>query len=713
MNISVIIPAYNEEKGIAKTIEKIPKEVFEIIVVDNNSTDKTAEIAKKLGARVVKETKQGYGYALQRGFREARGDIIVTLDADGQYPGEKILELVDYFEKNNLDFLNCSRFPLQNKNYLSFTRVLGNIFLTLIANILFALKLKDSQSGMMIFKKDILKKINLESGDMPLSQELKIKTILAGFKFAEINIPYYSREGESKLFPIKHGIKNTLYLFKLKSKYGWGLFKVIPLIFILFIYFYFASFNIDKPFINVSSDVNGENGLAALNWLNVGPLEIKFGKYVGGYLITKESFNFEELKNNKENTFYTHHPMFYILPTYFLYKIFGVSELTTRAGIFLMFILGIIFFYLALQKIFNNLIFPTLITLIFILLPGTIYYGTTIELAVFALPTALITFSLFVFYYYSKKNIYLYFLIASIFLGGLMAWFYFFMPASIWFYLLFTKRREFEKERKILLIILPIVSIFVFSLNLFHIYILRGFDGLIDLKESFKGRSARFPFQFWIRDIYGRMEFNFSKVFLWLAIFGFFIYFFNYFKKYKIFLPLFLMPLLNAFVFYQWSTHPFGVVFFLPIVAVFNGLLFIYLYEKLKSAGVVLSLILFVVAFYFSYQKLDFFINKFLILGEKDVAVLKELKNQVKDNEICLGQNQMGLYYGGIAMWYLRKNIQFSPKCLEDENKLKNLKVAIIFNPQLGEFYLSEASNFINKGFKPLGCADLWCFLQK
>ncbi len=712
MKISVIIPAYNEEKGIAKTIEKIPKEVFEIIVVDNNSTDKTAEVAKKLGAKVIRETKQGYGYALQKGFKEAKGDIIVTLDADAQYPGEKILELVEYLEKNNLDFLNCSRFPLQNKNSLSFTRVLGNKFLTILANFLFGLKLKDSQSGMMVFKKEILKKINLESGDMPLSQELKIKTILAGFNFDEINIPYYPRAGESKLFPIKHGIKNTFHLLNLKNQYGWGLLSFVPLILIIFLYTYFSSFNLNKPFINVTSDVNGENGLAVLNWLNVGPLEMKFGKYVGGYL-TKENFNFEELKNNKENTFYTHHPVFYLLPTYFLYKIFGISELTTRAGVFLMFVISIMFFYLALQKIFNNLIFPTLITFIFIILPGTIYYGTTFELAVFALPTALITFSFFVFYYFSKKNVFLYLLILSIILGGLMSWFYFFMPASIWFYLLSDKRKDFIKERKLLIIALPLVSVLVFSLNLLHIYILRGFDGLIDLKEAFKYRSAKFPLQFWLRDIYSRMELNFNKIFILLAVFGFFTYLFNYFEKYKIFLPLFLMPVLNTFVFYQWSTHPFGVVFFLPIVAVFSFFVLLFVSEKIKNYGILISILILIFGFYLSYKKLDFFTNKFLILGEKDILALKELKNQLKDNEICLGQNQMGLYYGGIVMWYLRKNIYFSPNCLEDESKLKNLRLAIVFHPQLGQFYLDETNKFLTKGFKLIDCADLWCFLQK
>ncbi|GIW67100.1 MAG: hypothetical protein KatS3mg095_0998 [Candidatus Parcubacteria bacterium] len=709
MKISVIIPAYNEEKGIENTLKRIPKEVFEIIVVDNNSTDKTAEIAKKLGAKVVKEARQGYGYALQKGFKTAQGDIIVTLDADGQYPGEKILELVDYLIKNNLDFLNCSRFPLQNKNSLSFTRILGNYFLTFLTKILFGLKTNDSQSGMMIFKKEILNKIKLESGDMPLSQELKIKTYLAGFKYGEINIPYYPREGESKLFPLKHGIKNTKALIELKFKNFHPLFlPIIGLIFIIFIYTLLASLNLNKPFINVTSDVNGENGLAVLNWLNAGIFNLKFGKHVKGYLENKDS-----LKEINPKDFYTHHPVFYLFPTYFLYKIFGVSEVTTRGGIFLMFLISIIFFFFALQKIFNDYFYSFLSTLIFILLPGTVYYGTTFELAVFSLPTALITFSFFIFYHYSKKQIYFYLLLASIILGGLMGWFYFFMPTSIWLYLLFDKNKNFERERKNLLIVLPLISILVFSLNLFHIYLLKGTYGFQDLKEAFLSRSQRVSLSNWLPVIYLRMQLNFNDLFLWLGILGFFLYLVIYLKKYKAIIPLFLMPIFNTAVFYQWSTHPFGVVFFLPIVAIFVSIFLISIYEKFKNYGLIFILLILLIGGIFSYKKLDYFINKFLILGPSDIETLKNLKNKINNNEICLGQNQTGLYYGGIVMWYLRKNIYFSPDCLENENKFKNLKLAIIFNPQLGQFYLDEANKFINKGFKPIGCSDLWCYLVK
>jgi hypothetical protein len=236
---------------------------------------------------------------------------------------------------------------------------------------------------------------------MPLSEELKIKTILSGFKYDETNIPYYPREGESKLFPFKHGLINLGFLFNLwwQNRKNKILISFLSLTIIILVFSYLASFNLSKEFYNVTSDVNGENGLAVLNWLNVGIFNLKFGKYVAGYL-EKENFDFQKIRKD----FYTHHPVFYLFPTYFLYKIFGISELTTRAGIFIMFLIGLIFFYFAFYKISKSLIFSFLSSLILVILPAFVYYGTTFELAVFGLPTALITFSLFIFYWHSKKK---------------------------------------------------------------------------------------------------------------------------------------------------------------------------------------------------------------------------------------------------------------------------------------------------------------------
>jgi hypothetical protein len=96
-------------------------------------------------------------------------------------------------------------------------------------------------------------------------------------------------------------------------------------------------------------------------------------------------------------------------------------------------------------------------------------------------------------------------------------------------------------------------------------------------------------------------------------------------------------------------------------------------------------------AFYFSYKGLNFWVNKFLILDPNDIRLLQEIKNQIKNNELCLGKNDMGLYYGGIVMWYLRKNIFFSPDCLENQS----LKYALVFHHSLE--ILSRRSTKISK----------------
>lgn len=706
--ISVIIPCYNEEKTIERVIKSIPKEVFEIIVVDNNSTDKTAQISKNLGARVLEEKKQGYGFALQRGFKKAKGDIIVTLDGDGQYPAEKILELIEYFEKNNLDFLNCSRFPLKNKKSLPFLRIFGNRLLSFIASFLFLKKITDSQSGMMIFKKEILKKIKLESGDMPISEELKIKTIFNKFKYGEINIPYYPREGKSKLSILKHGIKNLLFLFKLRfDLLNRKVVILFSLTLILSIFSFLASFNLQKEFINVTSETNGHNALTVINWQKIGILKLRGGQYIEG-ILEKENFDFEKIRDK----FYTNHPSLFALPTFILYQFFGISEITTRGGPFLIYLLGIIFFYFALIKIFGNFLFPFLTTLIFIILPGTVYYSTTFDMEVFAVPFFLLTFSLFVFYYFLKKNYYLFLFLLSVLLGNLMTWFYFCFPIALWFYLLFEKNPNFEKERKKLLILLPLVCFLTLSFNLWHIFLLRGSRGILTIKGAFGQRTQRLPFQFWFPGFLERMILNFSGFFFFTFLCGFLLYIFYFSKGYKIFLPLLIAPILNTAIFYQWSLHPFGPILFLPIVAIFSGAILIY-FKKCYQKFFWFFLILFLVfGSYFSLKKLDFFINRFLILGPDDIRSLKELKDKIRDNEVCLGRNQMGLYYGGTVMWYLQKNISFSPECLEN-TKLENTKLAILFHPQLGKFYEQEINLFVEKGFKFEKCSNFWCFFKK
>ncbi|NPA75578.1 MAG: glycosyltransferase family 2 protein [Euryarchaeota archaeon] len=220
MKISVVIPTLNEEASIGHVLDRIPKDPkydWEIVVVDGNSKDRTREIAESKGARVIIEKRKGYGRAYKTGFAEATGDIIVTLDGDDTYPAEKIPELVDYLIKNNLDFISCERFTLMQEGAMGITHKVGNKILTLTLRILFGVKIKDSQSGMWIFRRKILKDLNVTSDGMPFSEEIKIEA-WRKFKCEEVPIEYRERKGEVKLNTWEDGLRNLLFLFKKKFR---------------------------------------------------------------------------------------------------------------------------------------------------------------------------------------------------------------------------------------------------------------------------------------------------------------------------------------------------------------------------------------------------------------------------------------------------------------------------------------------------------------
>lgn len=222
--ITVCIPTLNEEKAIGKVIKMIPKmDDMEIMIVDGLSTDNTVEIAKGFGARAVMEKRKGYGRAYKTGFAEAKGDIIVTLDGDLTYPAERIPELVAHLRENDLDFITCDRLSQLDKHAMNRTHRLGNWILKTASNILFKLKLRDSQSGMWVFRREILSTFILESDGMPLSEEIKIKAFKhPDVKATEIPIEYRIRQGEVKLNSWKDGWNNLKFLFHLRKS---GLFN--------------------------------------------------------------------------------------------------------------------------------------------------------------------------------------------------------------------------------------------------------------------------------------------------------------------------------------------------------------------------------------------------------------------------------------------------------------------------------------------------------
>ncbi len=213
--ISLIIPCYNEEEGIRKILERQPFFVDEVVVVDNCSTDKSAKVAQSLGAKVIFEAKRGYGAAYQAGFLGVSGDIIVTMDGDNSYPIEEIEKLLNVFFDRKLDFISGARFPLKRSDSMKPINKFGNAILTSLFFLVTAKRLKDSQSGMWVFKKELLSLFKIKSKGMALSEEIKMEALLnSGLKFAEVPISYADRVGEVKLKKWRDGLGNLFFLFK-------------------------------------------------------------------------------------------------------------------------------------------------------------------------------------------------------------------------------------------------------------------------------------------------------------------------------------------------------------------------------------------------------------------------------------------------------------------------------------------------------------------
>jgi dolichol-phosphate hexosyltransferase len=215
LSITVIIPCLNEEQGIEKILRAMPEFVDEVVVVDNNSTDRTSEVAASLGAKVVREELRGYGRAYKRGFADATSDLIITLDGDHSYPVDALSYLIEAFRHLEVDFLNASRFPVRDPHAMSFKNKFGNLVLSLVMSVLFFRWVRDSQSGMWVFRRSILKDMKLISDGMAFSEEIKIEAILnPRVRFGEISILYSSRLGETKLNPWRDGLQNIMFLLK-------------------------------------------------------------------------------------------------------------------------------------------------------------------------------------------------------------------------------------------------------------------------------------------------------------------------------------------------------------------------------------------------------------------------------------------------------------------------------------------------------------------
>ena len=214
MKTSLVVPAYNEEKGLPLVVQEYLDVVDEIIVVDDGSSDGTFQAAKALEGGKTKlfrhEVNRGKVAALRTGVEHATGDIIIFTDADYTYPARYVPDLVREIEKG-ADLVLGARMQ-ERENIPAFNRIGNNIF-SFLATYISCMRIKDSQTGMRAFRRQMFDKLDVKAKGLEFETKMTVRAAKLGYKIVEIPIEYRERVGKSKLNPIKDGVRMLMALF--------------------------------------------------------------------------------------------------------------------------------------------------------------------------------------------------------------------------------------------------------------------------------------------------------------------------------------------------------------------------------------------------------------------------------------------------------------------------------------------------------------------
>jgi glycosyltransferase involved in cell wall biosynthesis len=214
--IAVLIPCYNEELTIGEVVRDFRSEIpqAEIYVFDNNSTDRTAELARASGARVASERRQGKGFVVQSMFCQVEADVYVLVDGDGTYPPSEIHKLIQPILLGEADMVVGSRLMGASGSEFRFLNKVGNSFFLKVINLIFKVKLTDVLSGYRAFNREFVKGVPIFGGGFETEVELTIKALARGYRIVELPVRLTSRpEGSfSKIRIVQDGflILNTI-----------------------------------------------------------------------------------------------------------------------------------------------------------------------------------------------------------------------------------------------------------------------------------------------------------------------------------------------------------------------------------------------------------------------------------------------------------------------------------------------------------------------
>ena len=226
-NLTILMPCLNEEENCTFSIQQAQTylssildrfgHVGEVLLIDNNSTDRSAAIAKDCGARVVTEPRPGYGRALRTGLRKARGDVIIFGDCDSTYDFSDLDSIYLPLSECKYDFITGDRFAGQMEDgAMSWSHKLGVPFLSWFGRVKFGVKIHDWHCGIRGIRRDALQKLSLQTDGMEFATEMIAEASRKGLRIGEVSVPLKRAQNErqEKLRTIRDGFRHLWYILR-------------------------------------------------------------------------------------------------------------------------------------------------------------------------------------------------------------------------------------------------------------------------------------------------------------------------------------------------------------------------------------------------------------------------------------------------------------------------------------------------------------------
>ena len=223
MDLTILMPCLNEEENIAYSVDQAQSYLQsrhltgEILVVDNDSTDKSAAIATAHGARVISEHQRGYGRALRTGLEKAEGRVIIFGDCDSTYDFSNLDPIYQPLADNKVDFMTGDRFGGQMEDgAMSWSHKLGVPFLSGCGRVKFGVKIHDWHCGIRGIRRDALQKLNLKTDGMEFATEMIAEASRKGLRIGEVSVPLKRAQNErqEKLRTVRDGFRHLFYIIR-------------------------------------------------------------------------------------------------------------------------------------------------------------------------------------------------------------------------------------------------------------------------------------------------------------------------------------------------------------------------------------------------------------------------------------------------------------------------------------------------------------------